>query len=115
METQPPIPESKIYHFSSKTFLLKSPVRSYNCIRNMKTSRILIEILNDKEENKMTAASALKYYEMRSTAKQTRSLGQRFMDYLNDNVVYFASANAMMSGSVYGFTKYVLPALQANK
>ena len=60
----------------------------------------------------MTAASALKYYEMRSTAKQTRSLGQRFMDYLNDNVVYFASA---MSGSVYGFTKYVLPALQANK
>ena len=81
----------------------------------MKTSRILIEILNDKEENKMTAASALKYYEMRSTAKQTRSLGQRFMDYLNDNVVYFASANAMMSGSVYGFTKYVLPALQENK
>ena len=32
----------------------------------------------------MTAANALKYYEMRSTAKQTRSLGQRFMDYLND-------------------------------
>ena len=61
----------------------------------------------------MTAANALKYYEMRSTAKQTRSLGQRFMEYLNDNVV--ASANAMMSGSVYGFTKYVLPALQANK
>ena len=42
----------------------------------------------------MTAANALKYYEMRSTAKQTRSLGQRFMDYLNDNVVYFASARA---------------------
>ena len=52
---------------------------------------------------------------MRSTAKQTRSLGQRFMEYLNDNVVYFASANAIMSGSVYAFTKYVLPALQENK
>ena len=34
----------------------------------------------------MTAASALKYYEMRSTAKQTRSLGQRFMDYLNEEI-----------------------------
>ena len=52
----------------------------------------------------MTAASALKYYEAKSMAKQ-----------LNDNVIYFASANAIMSGSVYSFTKYVLPALQENK
>lgn len=48
-------------------------------------------------------------------AKQPRNLGQRFMKYLNDNVIYFASANAIMSGSVYSFTKYVLPALQENK
>ena len=63
----------------------------------------------------MTAASALKYYEVKSTAKQPRSLWQRFVKYLNDNVLYFASANAIMSGSVYSFTKYVLPALQENK
>ena len=63
----------------------------------------------------MTAASALKYYEAKSTAKQPRSLGQRVVKYLNDNVLYFASANAIMSGSVYSFTKYVLPALQENK
>ena len=48
-------------------------------------------------------------------AKQPRNLGQRFMKYLNDNVIYFASANAIMNGSVYSFTKYVLPALQENK
>ena len=64
----------------------------------------------------MTAASALKYYEAKSMAKQPRNLGgQRFMKYLNDNVIYFASANAIMSGSVYSFTKYVLPALQENR
>ncbi len=72
-------------------------------------------ILRFKEENKMTAASALKYYEAKSTAKQSGSLGQRFMKYLNDNVIYFASAAAIMSGSTYSFTKYVLPALQENK
>ena len=63
----------------------------------------------------MTAASALKYYEVKSTAKQSGSLGQRFMKYLNDNVIYFASAAAIMSGSTYYFTKYVLPAQQENK
>ena len=63
----------------------------------------------------MTAASALKYYEAKNKVKQPRSLGQRFMQYLNDNALYFASANAIMSGSVYSFTKYVLPALKENK
>lgn len=68
--------------------------------------------LKFKEENKMTAASALKYYEAKNTTKQTGSLGQRFMKYVNDNVIYFASAASIMDGSVYSFTKYVLPALQ---
>ena len=63
----------------------------------------------------MTAASALKYYEAKSTVKESGSLGQRFMKYLNDNAIYFGSANAMMSGSLYSFTKYVLPALQQTK
>lgn len=62
----------------------------------------------------MTAASALKYYEAKRPAKQHQNLGQRFMKYVNDNVIYFASANAILSGSVYPFTKYVLPALQEN-
>ena len=48
-------------------------------------------------------------------AKQPRGLGQRFMKYLNDNAIYFGSASAIMSGSVYSFTKYVLPALQENR
>ncbi|MBQ8053868.1 MAG: hypothetical protein IJ198_08730 [Lachnospiraceae bacterium] len=63
----------------------------------------------------MTAASALKYYEAEKTAKKPQNLGQRFMQYLNDNIIYFASANAIMSGSLYSFTKYVLPALKENK
>ena len=72
-------------------------------------------ILKYKEENKMTAASALKYYEAKSTVKESGSLGQRFMKYLNDNVIYFASAAAIMSGSTYSFSKSDLPALQENK
>ena len=60
----------------------------------------------------MTAANALKYYETRSTAKQNRSFGQRFMKYMNDNALYFASANAVISGNIYSFSKYILPALQ---
>ena len=63
----------------------------------------------------MTTASALKYYETRNTAKRSQSLGQRFLNYLNDNALYFAAASAMMSGSMYSFTKYVLPAMQKNK
>ena len=81
----------------------------------MRKGRILKEIPKHKEVNKMTAASALKYYEAKSMAKQPRGLGQRFMKYLNDNAIYFGSASAMMSGSLYSFTKYVLPALQENK
>ena len=75
----------------------------------------LKEAPKHKEVNKMTAASALKYYEAKSMAKQPRGLGQRFMKYLNDNAIYFGSASAIMSGSVYSFTKYVLPALQENR
>lgn len=63
----------------------------------------------------MTATSALKYYETKSTARQPRNLGQRFMKYVNENAIYFGAANAIMSGSLYSFTKYVLPALQENK
>ena len=81
----------------------------------MRKGRILKEIPKHKEVNKMTAASALKYYEAKSMEKQPRSLGQRFMKYLNDNAIYFGSASAMMSGSLYSFTKYVLPALQETK
>lgn len=62
----------------------------------------------------MTAANALQYYETKSSAKQPRNLRQKFMHYLNDNIIYFASSNAIMSGSLYSFTKYVLPALQEN-
>lgn len=81
----------------------------------MRKGRALKEILKHKEVNKMTAASALKYYEAKSMARQPRNLGQRFMKYLNDNAIYFGSASAMMSGSLYSFTKYVLPALQETK
>ena len=48
----------------------------------------------------MTAANALQYYETKSSAKQPRNLRQKFMHYLNDNIIYFASANAIMSGCV---------------
>ena len=78
----------------------------------MRTDRTLIEILNIRRKRKMTAANALKYYEAKSTAKQRRSLGQRFMKYMNDNALYFASVNAVTGGSLYSFSKYILPALQ---